>query len=106
MIRWHQTANVGYVPNRKMPNTFMTVSMDTYDEKLNKHSGQLHPMNKQTPALRLAMAGLNVAYGYSKYPTRGPWPSKMKLNGNLMKIKKGMTFRKHFIHSQIRRMLF
>jgi len=80
MIRWHQTANVGYVPNKKMPNTFMTVSMDTYDEKLNKHSGQLHPMNKQTPALRLAMAGLNVAYGYSKYPTRGPWPSNMKLD--------------------------
>ena len=74
MIRWHQTADFGFVPNEKMPNTFMAVSMDTYDKKLDKNRGtfikwvqngetkfiivgELHPMNKQTPAWRLAVAG-------------------------------------------------
>ena len=53
----------------------MAVSMDTYDKKLDKNRGtfvkmgskmvkqkfiivgELHPMNKQTPAWRLAVAG-------------------------------------------------
>ena len=30
-IRWHQTADYGYVPNPKMKNVFMAVSMDITD---------------------------------------------------------------------------
>lgn len=30
-IRWHQTADFGYVPNLRMPNTFMAVAMDLGD---------------------------------------------------------------------------
>ena len=30
-IRWHQTADVGYVPNPKMPNVFMSVAIDLPD---------------------------------------------------------------------------
>lgn len=30
-IRWHQTADFGFVPNLKMPNTFMAVAMDLCD---------------------------------------------------------------------------
>ena len=30
-IRWHQTANRGYVPNSDLPNTFMAVALDTFD---------------------------------------------------------------------------
>ena len=30
-IRWHQTANKGYVPNSDLPNTFMAVALDTFD---------------------------------------------------------------------------
>lgn len=30
-IRWHQTADFGYVPNQRMPNTFMAVSVDLCD---------------------------------------------------------------------------
>ncbi len=30
-LRWQQTANYGYVPNKKMPNVFMAVAMDLPD---------------------------------------------------------------------------
>lgn len=31
-IRWHQTADYGYAPNKRMPNTFMAVAVDLCDE--------------------------------------------------------------------------
>ena len=33
-IRWHQTADMGYAPNIKMPNTFMAVTIDLLDTKI------------------------------------------------------------------------
>lgn len=30
-IRWHQTANYGYVPNPRMPQVFMAAAMDLAD---------------------------------------------------------------------------
>ena len=86
VIRWHQTADVGYVPNDKMPNTFMAVAMDTWQEQLNELQGGVHPMNKQTPSLRLAYAGINMAYGYHKYPTQGPWPTSINLESESILI--------------------
>ena len=47
----------------------MGVAIDTYD----KESG-IHPRNKQLTSQRLAMAGLNIAYGKTDYPTNGPFP--------------------------------
>ena len=47
----------------------MGVAIDTYDEE----SG-IHPRNKQLTSKRLAVAGLNVAYGMTDYPTNGPYP--------------------------------
>merc|ERR1719481_344329 len=38
-------------------------------------------MDKQTPSLRLAVAGFNIAYGYKNYPIRGPWPMKVEFEG-------------------------
>ena len=32
-IRWHQTADVGFVPNSRMHRTFMAVALDLPDEK-------------------------------------------------------------------------
>ena len=32
-IRWQQTANYGYVPNSRMPNTFMGIAVDLTDFK-------------------------------------------------------------------------
>merc|ERR1719270_2395870 len=69
VIRWHQTADQGYVPNEILKNVFMGVAIDTYDEE----SG-IHPRNKQLTSKRLAVAGLNVAYGMTDYPTNGPYP--------------------------------
>ena len=70
---------MGYVPNDKMPNTFMAVAIDTWDEKVDDLMGGVHNMDKQIPAMRLAIAGINMAYGYDKYPTQGPWPTSMDL---------------------------
>ena len=50
-------------------NVFMGVAIDTYDEE-----GGIHPRNKQLVSGRLAVAGLNVAYGMTDYPTNGPFP--------------------------------
>jgi hypothetical protein len=47
----------------------MAVSMDTFD----RESG-IHPRNKQLVSSRLAIAGLNVAYDQTQYPTQGPFP--------------------------------
>lgn len=69
VIRWHQTADHGYVPNNDLKNVFMGVAIDTYD----KESG-IHPRNKQLPSQRLAWAGLNIAYGMTRYPVYGPFP--------------------------------
>merc|ERR1712223_856335 len=69
VIRWHQTADRGVVPNDILENVFMGVAIDTYD----KESG-IHPRNKQLSSKRLAVAALNVAYGMTDYPTNGPFP--------------------------------
>ena len=47
----------------------MGVSIDTYD----KENG-IHPRNKQLSSKRLAVAGLNLAYGMKEYPLKGPFP--------------------------------
>ena len=41
-IRWHQTANYGFVPNQRQKNVFMAVAIDTYDEP-----NGIHPHYKQ-----------------------------------------------------------
>ena len=76
MIRWHQTADYGYVPNPKMKNVFMAVSIDTYDPIPSPAYSNvgLHPRYKQVIAKRLAIAGMNVAYHDRSYPTNGPFP--------------------------------
>jgi sialate O-acetylesterase len=32
-IRWHQTFDVGYVPNNVVPNVFMAVALDLRDDE-------------------------------------------------------------------------
>ena len=66
-LRWHQTADYGYVPNKKMLNTFMATAVDTYDEET-----AIHPRYKKIVGERLAYAGLNVAYGLKEFPANGP----------------------------------
>ena len=75
VIRWHQTADFGYVPNDVLQDVFMGVSLDTYDEE-----NGIHPRNKQLPSSRLASAGLHVAYGLQEYPDNGPRPVTVNFN--------------------------
>ena len=74
VIRWHQTADQGYVPNERMKNVFMASPLDTYDSKKG-YPGGIHPRYKQIIAERLSIAGMNVAYGYeAPYAPYGPIP--------------------------------
>ena len=73
LIRWHQTMDIGFLPNAFEPNGFSAVSMDTY------YNGTVHPHNKQLPAQRLAIAGLSVAYGLSEFPSKGPFPTSFNV---------------------------
>jgi sialate O-acetylesterase len=66
-VRWHQTADLGSVPNKLMERVYMAVAVDTYDEE----SG-IHPRYKRIVADRLAVAGLRTAYGLAAYPNHGP----------------------------------
>uniref|UniRef100_V9KMK3 Sialate O-acetylesterase-like protein n=1 Tax=Callorhinchus milii TaxID=7868 RepID=V9KMK3_CALMI len=70
-LRWHQTANYGYVPNPVMPKTFMAVAMDLGDEK--SPYGCIHPRYKQEVAFRLYLGARAVAYG-EDIPFQGPFP--------------------------------
>ncbi|EPQ13541.1 Sialate O-acetylesterase [Myotis brandtii] len=76
-IRWHQTADVGYVPNQRMPNTFMAVAMDLGDRT--SPFGSIHPRDKQTVAYRLHLGARAVAYGEKKVTFQGPLPAKIEL---------------------------
>lgn len=69
VIRWHQTVDKGVVPNDQLRNVFMSVSLDTYDAE-----NGIHPRNKQLVSERLAIAGLNIAYGMTEFPANGPFP--------------------------------
>jgi len=43
VLRWHQSADLGYVPNEQRPNAYMAVSLDAYD----KDGDSLHPRDKK-----------------------------------------------------------
>ncbi|UJR37757.1 hypothetical protein I4U23_030450 [Adineta vaga] len=66
-IRWHQTFDVGYVPNNVVPNVFMAVALDLRDDE-----GGVHPRDKLDVGYRLSRSGLAVAYGYKNITYQGP----------------------------------
>nr|CAB3266065.1 sialate O-acetylesterase-like [Phallusia mammillata] len=68
-IRWHQTADYGFVPNEVMRNTFMAVAMDLRDDA--SPFGAIHPRYKEDVGIRLALSGLRIAYG-QQYNSDGP----------------------------------
>ncbi|XP_005106538.1 sialate O-acetylesterase isoform X1 [Aplysia californica] len=70
-IRWHQTADYGYVPNPKMPNVFMAVTLDL--PGFNSTYGPTHPQDKADVGARLALSGLSVAYNQKTF-YQGPFP--------------------------------
>ncbi|KAI9537209.1 hypothetical protein NQZ68_027243 [Dissostichus eleginoides] len=74
-IRWHQTADTGFVPNPRMQNTFMAVAMDLPDER--SPYNPIHPRDKQDVAFRLSLGARAVAYGEQDVAFRGPFPSQI-----------------------------
>ncbi|KAM6045027.1 sialate O-acetylesterase isoform 4-T4 [Theristicus caerulescens] len=103
-LRWHQTADLGLVPNARMPGTFMAVAMDLCDErspygrrvpgggaegaatKLSDPNpasllflGSIHPRDKQNVAHRLHLGARAVAYGEKDLVFQGPYPIRAVL---------------------------
>ncbi|KAK5904450.1 hypothetical protein CesoFtcFv8_006014 [Champsocephalus esox] len=83
-IRWHQTADTGFVPNPRMQKTFMAVAMDLPDE--NSPYGSIHPRDKQDVAFRLSLGARAVAYGEQDVAFRGPFPSQILSTPKYLKI--------------------
>ncbi|CAF1488033.1 unnamed protein product [Adineta ricciae] len=79
-IRWHQTFDVGYVPNHVVPNVFMAVALDLRDDP-----NLIHPRTKHDVAYRLSRAGLAVAYGQS-VEYLGPIVSNVTLSNDRERI--------------------
>ncbi|XP_053546455.1 sialate O-acetylesterase [Bombina bombina] len=77
-IRWHQTADYGYVPNPKMINTFMAVAMDLCDEQ--SPYGSIHPRDKQHVAYRLYLGARAIAYGETDIAFQGPFPDTINIS--------------------------
>uniref|UniRef100_A0A8D0BS21 Sialic acid acetylesterase n=1 Tax=Salvator merianae TaxID=96440 RepID=A0A8D0BS21_SALMN len=78
VIRWHQTADFGFVPNKKMPNTFMAVTIDLGDE--NSPYGSIHPRDKQSVAYRLYLGALALAYAEKSTVFQGPYPQNIQVD--------------------------
>ncbi|NWR97386.1 SIAE acetylesterase, partial [Motacilla alba] len=86
-LRWHQTADLGVVPNARMPSTFMAVAMDLGDEHspygrrlhLLLFLGSVHPRDKQNVAHRLLLGAMAVAYGDKGLVFQGPYPTRAVL---------------------------
>lgn len=70
-IRWHQTADYGFVPNMRMKRTFMAVAMDLPDKT--SPYGTIHPRDKQDVAYRLTLGAKAVAYNHI-LTFNGPFP--------------------------------
>ncbi|XP_034404460.1 sialate O-acetylesterase isoform X2 [Cyclopterus lumpus] len=74
-IRWHQTADHGFVPNSRMEKTFMAVALDLPDAK--SPFGSIHPRDKQDVAHRLILGAMAVAYNEKNVSFRGPFPKEI-----------------------------
>ncbi|CAF1153132.1 unnamed protein product [Adineta ricciae] len=80
-IRWHQTFDVGYVPNSVVPNVFMAVALDLRDDE-----GGVHPRDKLDVGYRLSRSGLAVAYGYKNITFQGPIVESLTVASDSSKV--------------------
>ena len=51
-VRWHQTLDVGYLPNEQLPDSFMATAIDTIDH------GNIHSNYKNVISKRLVIAAM------------------------------------------------
>ncbi|XP_054748456.2 sialate O-acetylesterase-like [Lytechinus pictus] len=73
VLRWHQTADNGFVPNPQQDNVFMAVTIDLPDTS--SPYGAVHPRYKQDVANRLTLGARAVAYGEKGVVYQGPFPT-------------------------------
>uniref|UniRef100_A0A0B7A1T8 Sialate O-acetylesterase domain-containing protein n=1 Tax=Arion vulgaris TaxID=1028688 RepID=A0A0B7A1T8_9EUPU len=85
-VRWHQTADHGFVPNQDMINVFMAVAIDLPD--FNSTYGSIHPCDKMDVGDRLCLSGLAVAYERSEV-FQGPFPIQGEVTPQGLKILYG-----------------
>ena len=71
LLRWKQTAEVGILPNKKLPYSFYVDTTDFYGE-----AAAMHEIEKQRPARRFVQAAAHEVYGLKGYDARGPFPLK------------------------------
>ncbi|XP_029374215.1 sialate O-acetylesterase [Echeneis naucrates] len=88
-IRWHQTADTGFVPNPRMQQTFMAVALDLPD--LTSPYGTIHPRDKQDVAYRLALGARAVAYGEKDVAFQGPFPEEILTGKTFVNITYSQT---------------
>ncbi|ESO83425.1 hypothetical protein LOTGIDRAFT_133483, partial [Lottia gigantea] len=85
-IRWHQTADFGYVPNKKMPKVFMAVAMDLPD--FVSPYGSIHPRDKVDVGNRLTLSGLAIAYNDTSVKQwSGPLPTTISLSSKQVQLE-------------------
>ena len=84
IVRWGQTGGYGYVPNPKMPNTFMSIAYDWGDPT--SPWTDIHPRYKQQVAARLANAGMAVAYDRSDIYWTGPIAQSAMSDGSSITV--------------------
>ena len=78
-IRWSQTAGFGYVPNEKMPNTYMSLAIDLGDKT--SPYGSVHSRHKQELGKRLGDQALQKIYGVKPQYSR-PLLQAIKQDGS------------------------
>ncbi|XP_072551705.1 sialate O-acetylesterase isoform X2 [Salminus brasiliensis] len=83
-IRWHQTADYGFVPNKRMKKTFMAVALDLPDET--SPWGSIHPRDKQDVAYRLVLGARAVAYEEKGVFFQGPFLTKVMIFKTFLSI--------------------
>lgn len=78
-IRQGQTADYGYMPNPKQPNTFLAAAYDLPNPDGTKcFSGCVHIFNKREVGRRLAAAGFRYFYNATDVIGRGPFVTAAK----------------------------
>ncbi|KAI0221391.1 Sialate O-acetylesterase [Lamellibrachia satsuma] len=97
-IRWHQTADVGYVPNPRMDNVFMAAAID--DTDLTAPSGPVHARDKTTIGKRLGVAGLSIAYGLTRGQFQGPFPSSYNISRDQTTLTIMYDYNRHKIQQR------
>ncbi|XP_060733451.1 sialate O-acetylesterase isoform X2 [Tachysurus vachellii] len=83
-IRWHQTADYGFVPNERMKKTFMAVAVDLPDKS--SPSGSIHPRYKQDVAYRLVLGARAVAYEETGVNFQGPFPRQVLIENTTINV--------------------